>query len=172
MPATSDELLLYLDQNGIRAATAEHPAVHTVEESQRLRGDIPGRHTKNLFLRDSKKNFFLAVMDETRTVDLKALRTKIGARGNLSFGTPEMLMELLGVTPGSVSLLALVNDKDNKVTVVIERRLLDADIINCHPLTNQRTTSLSPAQVMSFLALVGHVPLTVNLENDATVPSS
>jgi Ala-tRNA(Pro) deacylase len=81
-------------------------------------------------------------------------------------------MELLGVTPGSVSLLALVNDKDNKVTVVIERRLLDADIINCHPLTNQRTTSLSPAQVMSFLALVGHVPLTVSLENDATVPSS
>jgi Ala-tRNA(Pro) deacylase len=167
MPATSDELLLYLSQNGIQATTAEHPAVHTVEESQRLRGDIPGRHTKNLFLRDSKKNFFLAVMDEASTVDLKALRSRIGARGNLSFGTPEMLMELLGVTPGSVSLLGLINDKDNRLTVVIERRLLDADTINCHPLTNQRTTSLSPAQVMSFLALTGHAPLTVSLEKEA-----
>jgi Ala-tRNA(Pro) deacylase len=171
MPVTSDELLLYLTQNGIQATTVEHPAVHTVEESRRLRGDIPGRHTKNLFLRDSKKTFFLAVMDEASTVDLKALRTKIAARGNLSFGTPEMLMELLGVTPGSVSLLGLINDKDNKVTAVIERRLLEAEYVNCHPLTNERTTSLSPAQVKAFLALVGHTPMIVSLENGAEGPA-
>lgn len=168
MPATSDELLHFLTQNGIQATTVEHPAVHTVEESQRLRGDIPGRHTKNLFLRDSKKNFFLAVMDEASTVDLKSLRTKIGARGNLSFGTPDMLMELLGVTPGSVSLLGLINDKGNKVTAVIEQRLLEADFVNCHPLTNERTTSLSPADVLSFLALVGHAPTIVSLEDEET----
>ena len=106
-------------------------------------------------------------MDEDSTVDLKALRSKIGARGNLSFGTPEMLLELLGVTPGSVSLLGLINDKDNRVTAVIERRLLDADFVNCHPLTNERTTSLTPADVMSFLALTGHMPLRVTLEESA-----
>src|SRR6478736_5760499 len=117
MPMTSDDLLLCLAQKGIDAVTAEYPAVHTVEESRRLRGDIPGRHTKNLFLRDGKKNFFLAVMDEGSTVDLKSFRTKIGARSGLSFGTPDMLMDLLGVAPGSVSLLGLINDHDSKITV-------------------------------------------------------
>lgn len=163
---TSDELLLYLTRNGIAATTAEHPALHTVEESRRLRGDIPGLHTKNLFLRDSKKSFFLAVMDEASTVDLKALRTRIGAPGNLSFGTPEMLLELLGVTPGSVSLLGLINDRDKQVTAVIEQKLLNADVVNCHPLTNERTTSLVPADVLKFLALTGHEPLLVTVDDD------
>src|SRR3954464_8688667 len=96
MATTSDEILQYLTANGIRAQTIEHPAVHTVEESQRLRGDIPGRHTKNLFLRDSRKNFCLFLTDEDSAVDLKGLRSKIGAKGNLSLRSPQMLADLLG----------------------------------------------------------------------------
>src|ERR1700755_3104769 len=111
---TSDELLEYLERNGVSAKTFEHPPVHTVEESRQLRGDIPGIHTKNLFLRDGKKNYFLFVTDESDTVQLKSLARKISARGGLSFGSPDALMELLGIEPGSVSLLALINDTDNK----------------------------------------------------------
>src|SRR5580692_10932346 len=104
---TSDELLKHLESNGISAETFEHPPVHTVEESRQLRGNIPGIHTKNLFLRDGKKNYFLFVTDESAAVHLKSVARKISARGGLSFGSPEALMELLGIEPGSVSLLAL-----------------------------------------------------------------
>ncbi|WP_423958944.1 YbaK/EbsC family protein, partial [Bradyrhizobium sp.] len=90
----SDELLRYLEDKGIHAKTFEHPALHTVEESRALRGDIPGIHTKNLFLRDSKRNYFLVVTDESTSIQLKALARKIGAKGNLSFGSPDALMEL------------------------------------------------------------------------------
>jgi Ala-tRNA(Pro) deacylase len=159
----SDELLKYLGNSGINAKTFEHPAVHTVEESRALRGDIPGVHTKNLFLRDSKKNYFLFVTDESASIQLKALGRKIGAKGNLSFGSADALMELLGILPGSVSLLAVINDTEKKVTVVIDEQLLRASAINCHPLTNTRTTSLSKDDLAAFLASTGHSPIYVSL---------
>jgi Ala-tRNA(Pro) deacylase len=165
---TSDELLEYLERNGVSAKTFEHPAVHTVEESRQLRGDIPGVHTKNLFLRDGKKNYFLFVTDESATVHLKSLARKISARGGLSFGSPDALMELLGIEPGSVSLLALINDTDNKVTVALDEHLLQASTINCHPLTNTRTTSLSGEGIAAFLASIGHTPLYVSLDEGQT----
>src|SRR5260370_26099051 len=139
----SKQVIAYREDQGIEADTYEPPPVHTVEESQKLRGDAPGVHTKNLFLRDSKKAFFLVVTKEEATVSLKDLRHKIDARGALSFGTPEALLELLGVTPGAVSLLALVNDRGHKVVPVIDESLLKAGLVNCHPLSNRRTTSLS-----------------------------
>jgi Ala-tRNA(Pro) deacylase len=162
----SDELLTYLADQGILAKTFDHPAVHTVEESRALRGDIPGVHTKNLFLRDGKKRFFLFVTDESKPVNLKALSKIIGARGGLSFGSAEALMETLGITAGSVSLLAAVNDPDRKVTVVIDDALLAAECINCHPLTNQRTTSLTRHDIATFMTATGHEPLYVSLDQD------
>jgi Ala-tRNA(Pro) deacylase len=166
MPAAmqkSDELLEFLEANGISAKTFEHPPVHTVEESQTLRGDIAGLHTKNLFLRDGKKNYFLFVTEENAAVSIKALARKIGAKAGLSFGSPEALMELLGIRPGSVSVLAAINDTASKVTIVLDEQLLKASSINCHPLTNRRTTSLSKEALASFLALTGHTPLYVSL---------
>ena len=162
----SDELLKYLESNGIDAETFEHPPVHTVEESRALRGDISGIHTKNLFLRDSKKNYFLFVTDESANVQLKALGRKIGAKGNLSFASPDALSELLGIEPGSVSLLATINDIGRKVAVVIDKHLLSASTINCHPLTNMRTTSLSKEGVAAFLTSIGHTPLYISLDED------
>jgi Ala-tRNA(Pro) deacylase len=159
----SDQLLKYLENNRVNATTFEHPPVHTVEESRALRGDIPGIHTKNLFLRDGKKNYFLFVTNESANVQLKSLGRQIGAKGSLSFGSPEALMELLGILPGSVSLLAAINDTEKKVTIVIDRQLLLASAINCHPLTNTRTTSLSREGLAAFLTLTGHTPLYVSL---------
>ncbi len=155
MTVTSEELLAYLEDHGIEAVTYEHAPVHTVEESQKLRGEVPGVHTKNLFLRDSKKAFFLVVTNEAVTVNLKDLRHKIDARGGLSFGTPEALLELLGVTPGAVSLLP-----------VIDESLLQARLVNCHPLSNRRTTSLSAEGILGFLATTGHLPLRISFAND------
>jgi Ala-tRNA(Pro) deacylase len=161
---TSDDLLAQFTAHGIEAVTRDHPPVHTVEESRQWRGDIPGIHTKNLFLRDSKKTFFLVVADEAATVNLKDLRHKIGAKGNLSFGAPDALLEKLGVTPGSVSLLALINDPEHHVTLVVDQSLLAADIVNCHPLTNERTTSLSIESLRKFLAMTGHSALGISLD--------
>jgi Ala-tRNA(Pro) deacylase len=162
----SDEILHYLETIGVSAKTLEHPPVHTVEESQNLRGNIPGVHTKNLFLRDGKKNYFLFVTDESATVHLKSLGRKIGAKGGLSFGSPEALMDLLGILPGSVSALAAINDSEKKVTVVIDQQLLQASAINCHPLTNTRTISLSKEDLAEFLVSTGHIPLYVSLAED------
>ena len=160
----SDELLKYLEDKGIPVKTFEHPPVHTVEESRALRGDIPGVHTKNLFLRDGKKRFFLFVTDESRAINLKALSKIIGAKGGLSFGSPDALMEMLGITAGSVSLLAARNDPEQKVTVVIDEALLSAERINCHPLSNRRTTSLTRDDITAFMAATGHTPMYVAIE--------
>lgn len=163
MPKTPDDLLAYLSENGIAAKTYTHPPLHTVAESKALRGDIPGAHTKNLFLRDAKKTYFLVTLGEETPVDLKALRGLIGARGGLSFASAEALFEKLGVLPGAVTLLAAANDPNHAVNVVIEAALLDAPVVNCHPLTNERTTSLTPEALLAFLRLTGHEPLRIDL---------
>ncbi len=164
MPLTPDDVLSYLAAHGIAAQTYSHPAVHTVAESQALRGDIPGAHTKNLFLRDGKKTYFLVTLEENRAVDLKALRALIGARGGLSFASADALIEHLGVLPGAVSLLALANDVDKRVQVVIDASLLEASMVNCHPLTNEKTTSLTPAELRVFLQATGHVVRPLDLD--------
>lgn len=163
----SDELLKYLKEKGIAAKTFEHPPVHTVEESRALRGNISGVHTKNLFLRDGKKRYFLFVTDESRSVNLKSLGRIIGARGGLSFGSAEALMDMLGITAGSVSLLAAINDTEQNVTVVIDEGLLTAASINCHPLTNRRTTSLTREDIAAFMKAIGHTPTYVSVDDDA-----
>ncbi|MBO4220962.1 prolyl-tRNA synthetase associated domain-containing protein [Bradyrhizobium neotropicale] len=163
----SDELLAYLESNGIEARTFQHPPVHTVEESKSLRGDIPGLHTKNMFLRDGKKNYFLFVTDEDAVINLKQLARKIGAKGGLSFGSADALRELLGIQPGAVSVLAVVNDKERKVRVVLDQKLVGVATINCHPLSNQRTTSLSREALEKFLAVTGRDPSYIDLDDDS-----
>jgi Ala-tRNA(Pro) deacylase len=165
----SDELLAYLKANGIAATTYDHAPVHTVEESRELRGDIPGVHTKNLFLRDGKKNFFLFVTDEGASINLKALAKLIGAKAGLSFGSPEALLEHLGITPGSVSVLAAINDIKHTVTIVLDEKLFQSSPINCHPLTNSRTTSLTKHELETFLDRLGRKPLLVSLATDTPV---
>ena len=110
MPTTPDELRAYLDNHGIAVSVMEHPPLFTVEQSQKLRGEIPGAHTKNLFLKDKKDRLYLVVAEEDATIDLKHLHGRIGASGRLSFGSANLLMETLGVTPGAVTPFRIKSD--------------------------------------------------------------
>lgn len=168
MAATPDDLFAKLASLGLSTTTTDHAPVFTVEESQGLRGQIPGAHTKNLFLRDNKRRFFLVCLEESAVVDLKRLRPLIDAKGGLSFGSPEALFDHLGVRPGSVSLFALLNDTAGAVTAVVDAALIDADIVNVHPLTNTRTTSIAPGDLLAFLHATGHDPLVLAVDTAGT----
>ncbi len=130
MGKTIDELMEYLTELGIEVSTVRHAAVFTVAEAQDLRGQVAGAHTKNLFLKDKKDNFFLVTVDEEAEIDLKTIHTKIGASSRVSFGKPEKLLEYLGLTPGAVSVFGAINDTQLQVKVVLDADLMAHDIIN------------------------------------------
>jgi Ala-tRNA(Pro) deacylase len=160
-PATREQLMERLAGLGIDAPTVEHEAVFTVEESQALRGELPGGHIKNLFLKGKKGDLWLVVCLEDRRVDLKKLEKRLGARGasRFSFGKPELLMEVLGVEPGSVTPFAVINDPGQRVTVVLDEGIFDHDVIYGHPLVNTASTMISPDALMLFLRDCGHEPV-------------
>lgn len=158
MPLTSDELLSFLDRLGIATVTVDHPPLFSVDQSRHLRGEIPGTHTKNLFLVDRKDRLFLVAAEESAVVDLKRLHQKIGASGRLSFGKPDAMSAALGIEPGSVTPFAAINDKENRVTIVIDNALSMRDPLNFHPLVNTRTTRIAAADLVRFLEAVGHPP--------------
>ncbi|RWM28438.1 prolyl-tRNA synthetase associated domain-containing protein [Mesorhizobium sp.] len=156
MPKTEAELYAFLADLGISVSTVRHPPLFTVADSQVLRGEIPGGHTKNLFLKDKKDNFFLVTVGEEAEVDLKQIHHLIGASGRVSFGKPEMLMELLGVIPGAVTVFGLINDTGGQVKVVLDQELMSHEVINGHPLTNEATTTIAAADLVRFVEATGH----------------
>jgi len=161
-PATPEQLFARLDALGIRYVTHTHPPVFTVEQSKALRGGLPGAHCKNLFLRDRKGRMWLVVAPEDRAVDLKALGARLGGV-RLSFGSPERLLRTLGVTPGAVTPFGVINDREREVTVVIDRSLLEAELLNYHPLSNAMTTALTPVELLGFLRDCGHEPVLMDV---------
>jgi Ala-tRNA(Pro) deacylase len=163
-PATPEELLGRLEALGIESTTHRHPPVFTVEEAQEEKVDLPGAHTKNLFLRDKKGVMWLVVALHDRDVDLKALAPVLGARGRLSFGSAERLMRYLGVVPGSVTPFAVVNDRGDQVGVALDAGLREQEIWNAHPLDNARTTALRGEDMVRFLRAEGHPPVWVSLD--------
>jgi len=162
MAATPDQLFQRLDELGIAHETAHHPALHTVEESQAIRGKIPVAHNKNLFLRDKKKQTWLVCTLEDKAIDLKKLAGRIGS-GRLSFGSPDRLDEFLGVKPGAVTAFALINDPECKVNVVLDGAMLAHAQVNFHPLDNTMTTTISSQDLLRFVAACGHAPQTLTL---------
>jgi Ala-tRNA(Pro) deacylase len=160
MPLTPDDLFATLDTLGIAHATVTHPPLFTVEQSQALRGQIPGGHTKNLFLKDKKGALFLVVAPEEATIELKSLHHKLEA-GRFSFGSAELLREVLGVEPGSVTPLAAINDTARRVSVILDAGLMKHATLNCHPLVNTMTTSLAAVDLVRFLEATGHPPRIV-----------
>jgi Ala-tRNA(Pro) deacylase len=126
-----------------------------VEEARALRGTIPGLHTKNLFLKDKKGALFLVTVPEDAAIDLKTLHPVLGAKGRLSFASGERLMEVLGVQPGSVTPLALVNDDDKRVTFVLHQAFREAEHVNVHPLRNTATMTLPVQDFFRFLRHLG-----------------
>ena len=151
------QLFARLDQLGIAHRTVEHPPVFTVEEAKALRGNLPGHHIKNLFLRNKKEEMWLVVALEDRAIDLKRLGDVLGA-GRLSFGSADRLKRTLGVEPGSVTPLSLVNDAARAVRLVLDRGVADGGPVNAHPLVNTMTTALAPADLLRFFAATGHTP--------------
>ncbi|WP_025373630.1 prolyl-tRNA synthetase associated domain-containing protein [Advenella mimigardefordensis] len=156
-------LSTFLDLHGIAPESHSHPPVMTVAESEQLALPIPGAKTKNLFLRDNKgRRHFLVTVPHNLAVDLTALGRMLAA-GRLGFASPERLLRHLGVTPGSVSLLALVNDQALAVEFVIDNKLWEADFVHAHPLRNDATMLVSHADLERFLAATGHEPLVVQV---------
>lgn len=162
-PKNRADLLKFLDDLGIAHTTKDHEPVFTVAESVSLRDAIPGGHTKNLFVKDKKDQFFLLTVEEHAVVDLKTVHTLIGAASKVSFGKPEKLMEYLGVIPGAVTAFGAINDTDHNVTFVLDAGLMAEDIINCHPLSNDATTSIGRDDLVGFLEATGHTPLVLKV---------
>ncbi|HHZ08890.1 MAG TPA: prolyl-tRNA synthetase associated domain-containing protein [Rhizobiales bacterium] len=163
MPITPDDLFAFLAGLDIPVTTVTHPPLYTVADSQALRGEIAGGHTKNLFLKDRKDQYFLLTVEEEATVDLKTIHTRIGAAGRVSFGRPEALMELLGVIPGAVTAFGVLNDTQKRVKVFIDEALLAHAVVNAHPLTNEATTSIAPQDLLRFIRATGHDPSILKL---------
>lgn len=163
-PLDDSGLYARLDALGLAYVTHEHAALHTVEQSRALRGDLPGGHIKNLFLRDKKRRMWLVTVPENRDMDLKSLRLLIGAQGTLSFGSADLLMENLGVLPGAVTPFAVINDRAGAVTMVLDKAVLAHDPVNAHPLRNDRTTAIAPDGLLRFLEAEGHAPLVLDFD--------
>lgn len=166
-----DAMLGHLDQLGLDYANHDHPAVFRVEEGEAIKAAIPGAHTKNLFLKDAKGRLWLiSALGET-VIDLKRLHTVIGS-ARLSFGSAELMQQVLGVTPGSVTALALANDAEGQVTFVLDRALAEAALVNFHPLVNTATTTLGQEAFRAFLTAHGRTPMVVDFAAMRQVPAA
>jgi len=165
-PLSPEQLFQALDALGIAHRTYRHPPVFTVTEAVALRGQLPGGHCKSLFLKDKKGGLWLVVTLEERSIDLKRLAAQLSAP-RFSFGNPELLYETLGVRPGSVTPFALLNDREHRLRVVLDRGMLECDPLNYHPLENDRTTAIAPADLLRFIAACGHTPMILDLGGSA-----
>ncbi len=154
-------LIAFLDDHGVDQVTLDHPAVFRVDEGEDIKAALTGAHTKNLFLKDAKGQLWLISAEQDTPIDLKRLPAVIGS-GRLSFGATALMGEVLGVTPGSVTAFALINDVGRRVRFVLDAVLSDAAQVNFHPLTNIATTTVSRDGFRSFLAALGVEPLVVD----------
>jgi Ala-tRNA(Pro) deacylase len=163
MPHTPDSLFACLTELGIATETVEHEPAYTVEDGKRLHGALlPGVNVKNLFLKDAKDRLWLVSAPWERSIDLKALPALIGSK-RLSFGSPPLLMEVLGVIPGAVTPFAPINDTAKRVTVVLDAWMMAQPTLNAHPLVNSATTNISAAGLMKFLRHVHGEPMLAQL---------
>ena len=150
-----------LDRLGISHTTHEHKAVFTVEESADIKANLPGGHTKNLFLKDKSGELFLISCIGDTQVPVNKLHREFGCK-RLSFGKPDLLLEHLGVLPGSVTFFAIMNDKDQKVRLILDKALFDHEIVNFHPMQNTATTAIAADDLVTFAKAVDHDPVIVD----------
>jgi Ala-tRNA(Pro) deacylase len=156
MTMTETELYEFLQEHYIEFQRYEHPAVYTVEQANRHLLDAPGARTKNLFICDEKKqDYFILWLPSDKQVHFNRLG-KEQSLGKPRFGSPEKLKEYLDLEPGSVSVLALVNDPQQRVSLLIDRELWQEDSFQCHPLVNTASLVISRPDIERFFALTGH----------------
>ena len=164
MALTSSDLFARFDALGIAYSNTPHRPVFTVEEGADLKAQMPGGHSKNLVLKDKKGALFLLCALGDSVIDLNAVSKLIGA-GRFSFGNAELLTQYLGVTPGSVTLFALINDPERRVTLLLDEGFFRYELVNFHPLRNDATTAITPAGMLRFIESLGRTP--IRLEFDA-----
>lgn len=140
-----------LQENGIEFKIFDHKPLYTVEDSKNLRGKIEGAHSKNLFLRDQKKNFFLLSLLEDTQIDLKKIIQPLNSK-KLSFAQPNYLKELMNIEPGSVSPFGLLNDIEKKINFFLDQKFLEYEYVNFHPLTNTATVQIKPKELCNFIS--------------------
>jgi Ala-tRNA(Pro) deacylase len=160
MPASRAELFALFDQLKIVTTTVDHLPVFTVEEAKKIHDDIPGGHCKNLFCKDEKGVLWLIVALDDARIDLKAAKDKIGSK-RLTFSKPELLLEILGVEPGSVTPFGLINDTAAKTNVILDAAMMALPHLNFHPLKNDATTTISSVDLQKFIRATGHNPRIV-----------
>ena len=165
---TRADLIAFFDAHGVDHDTTDHAAVFRVGEGEGIKDDIPGAHTKNLFLKDAKGRLWLISAQDDTQIDLKRLHTVIGS-ARLSFGSAELMEQVLGVTPGSVTAFALINDAERQATFVLDARLAQAQRVNFHPMSNTATTGVSQAGFARFLQALGIAPMVVDFAAMAVV---
>jgi len=163
-----DDLIAFFARHQIPQTTVDHPAVFRVGEGEEIKAGLPGAHTKNLFLKDAKDQLWLISAADKTQIDLKRLPAVIGS-ARLSFGRAELMEAVLGVTPGSVTAFALVNDAGRQVRFVLDHVLAQAAEVNFHPLTNTATTRVDQAGLRAFFQAVGVTPIIVDFEAMAVV---
>ena len=155
MSTSRTALFAHLDALEIRYQTVEHAPIFTVEEARDIKAGMPGAHTKNLFLKDRHgQAILITAMDET-VIRLNRLHRQISS-GRLSFGDEPLLLDCLGVRPGSVTALALINDTDMRVRFLLDKALLDWPLVWSHPLLNDATTGMAPDDLLRFIESTGH----------------
>lgn len=155
-------LISFLKQHQFTFQIHEHEPVFTVEEGLHLHEIIPGPHCKSLFLRDHKNNYLLLSLKEDKRVDLKALSGLL-QKGRLSFGKPEALLEMLKLTPGSVTPFGLLFDNEKHVEFFLDEELLEHEVTNFHPMRNDMTLSMPVASFLHFFSLINHSPTIVKV---------
>lgn len=147
------QLLDFLKKNKILFNLYDHPAMHSVEDSEKNRGQIEGIHTKNLFLKNKKNNFYLISCYEKQNIDLKKLSKSLGM-GNVSFANQDRLYEMLGVKPGSVSPFGLINDKGHEVVFYLDKKIFYSEMVNFHPLENTSTLNMKTSDFIIYCNLL------------------
>ena len=158
------ELIELLIKANIKFSKFDHPPLFTVNESKMLRKNTEGAHTKNLFLKNKKNNFFLLSCKDDTLIDLKKLK-KNSIFGNISFAKESYLKEILDLTPGSVTPFGLLNDNENIVDFYLDDKLLNFDIVNFHPLINTSTISLKTSDFLNFMSTQKKVVKFFNFDN-------
>ena len=157
------DIFSFLEQKLIRHERYNHPAVFTVEEAIRLIPELPAVSTKNLFLRDKRgKIHILVIVERSKRVNIKTLEKQLNIN-HLSFASAERLHKYLGIQPGSVSLLALINDPDHLVKVVIDEDLWSSEAMAFHPLINTATLVIPTADIKKFLQYTGHSYISIRI---------
>ena len=156
--SVSAPLFARLDALGIAHSTIEHAPVFTVDDGRGWKHEIPGLHCKNLFMKDARGRIALAVLPGDKRADIRGIEKKAGL-ARLSFGKPELLQDVLGVTPGSVTPFALINDVDRRVTVILDADMMAADLVNYHPLRNDASTTIRAEDLMKFIRSLGYAPM-------------